>query len=366
MNIKRILYFVLMMVIAPSQYAEITCGNTGSTLHPSNNSTDKNVTKTLVSSDPITNLVIPASNTEIQSTGLITCSSPIPAVSITKTSRFRTFIGSNISNLTKTFNGATYFKIVNTDNPIINNHAYIYFKYSDNQALALQYNIDASTPNIAGSLGNTQGLRIHDLSIAFDKTPIEAIPITSINIGTLNVVWTYVNIQLPSVTDTESSTQIAEIKIQVTPTTARTCSVNNSNVLLPTLAASSLTPQGSTSGQVNFTISATCGSALANTQLNSIIVDNNNVIASNSLASVGVLDNVANISERATNVGIQIFDATTNIPLKLGQSFPFGTTNSASTPITSHSFYAKYYKLDSLPTIAGKVNSTATLHLTYR
>ena len=366
MNIKKILFSILIIIIAPKQYAEIACGNTGSILHPNNPNTSKNITTTLTQSDPRTNLIISAPNAQIESGGLIVCSSPIPSVSRSKKSEFRTLVGSNISNLTKTFNEKTYFKIVNTNNSIINNHAYIYFRYSDNQTQALQYDIGNSSPNIAGSLGTTQGLRIYDLSIAFDQTPIEAIPPTPINIGTLNVEWTYPSLTLPEIIHTESATQVAGIKVQITPSTESTCNVSNSSITLPTLGASSLTTLGSTGGQVNFSITATCGSALVNTELNSMIVDNNNIIASNNLASVGVLDNVANISERATNVGIQLFNASTNIPIALGQNFPFGTTNSESIPTTSHSFYAKYYKLDASPTVAGKVNAIATLHLTYR
>ena len=367
MNIKNIFFICLFLTIAPYINAEVSCGNSGSVLHPSNPSTAKNVTKVLTASDPATNLIIAASSSEIQSLSLISCSTYIPNASISKDAQLNTFFGSNISNSTKTFNGKTYFKIVNTDNPIVNNHAYIYFKYSDNQALAYQYNID-SMPlvTIAGSIGNTQGLRIHDLSIAFDKTPIEEIPLTRINIGTLQVEWTFWSIQTPTTIVKESASQIAEIRLQVSPTAARTCSVNSSNVVLPTLSASSLTNLGSTSGQINFSISATCGASLANTELNSIIVDNNNVIASNSFASIGVLENVANISERASNVGIQIFNAATNAPINLGQNFLFGTTTSGSAPTISHNFYARYYKMNSSATVAGKVNSTATVYLNYK
>lgn len=358
MNIKNIFLICLCLTIAPYINAvTINCGNASSLLHPSYGSNLKLISAPFGDDDyPTTNFRLEAGT--MISSSLLSCSSSVSGTVQTKVSLFRPFVASNISSsITRVFDGKTYHKIINSTDIHVNRYAYIHFSYSDNTQNVPEHPINTNpSPDIATSSGASQGLRILRASILFDKAPLEEIPLTRINIGTLQTTWT-------TTTGTYDASQVAEIRLQFTPSVARTCAVNSLNVILPTISTSALTAVNSTAGKTRFSISATCSNSLANTELNAVILDNVNVTSTNNL---GVLLNNADISERASNTRIQIVRENTDSPVVMGQDFIFGTTTSGSSPTVRHNFYARYYKVTSAATGAGKVNASALLLLRYK
>ncbi|MEB3754357.1 fimbrial protein [Acinetobacter sp. MD2(2019)] len=384
-------FFNLMLLSGNIWAAQQSCnngGNAASKLHPSN--TRAAVDQNLNSGD-VKNILTPEQQSIVGSS-LIKCNirkyngvdGQQQMLAGTKTATFNPFFNSNISsNMQKTFNGKSYYKIVNTSNKFINDYAYIYFSYSDNTAKAPEYTLNEPNGNIRTLDTYTQGLKIHNLSIAFDKAPIQPITNVPIKIGSLDVAWTrqepnqkYYDINGTIKPDqssqqdasfTTSATQVAQIRLNITPYSLKTCNVNSPNVVLPTMSTHTLKNVGDTAGKTNFTVKATCTSGLENTLLYSTIVDNQDVGSSQiEKASKGVLIN-AETPSASKNVAIQIFDAKTNMPVTLGVETEFGTTSQdKDNPIASRGYYAKYYKLDSANTSAGTLNSTATVTVMYK
>lgn len=337
-------------------------GNVSSALHPANVGEQKNVVRNLIASDPKENLVI-AGNDYIASQSLIRCSDPNPSPQArSKKPTFKSLMDSNILGQSKSFNGKKFYKITGTANAFVNKYAYIYFQYSDNSGDTTRYELDNQNGNILGSNSYTQGLRIYNLAIAFDKAPIEQITVPII-IGTLFVEWTKPLFADDSYTTT--ARQQAEVRLIVTPTAERTCSVNSPSVTLPTLSTNKLVNQGDTAGNTSFTLVATCGPTLGGIPLNIIMVDNKDVGAVHPNASKGILENIAP-ANTSDNVAIQVYDTIRNQPVTLGVEQSFGVTSSAAIPSVSRRYSARYYKLDSARTKAGQIYSTAAVTVTYR
>ncbi|AOA57330.1 fimbrial protein [Acinetobacter larvae] len=365
MNLMKHIFCYTVLLGSADVLAAQNCnngGNVASQLHPANTSHEKDVKRDMTSSDPTTNVVIQGQG-YIQSSQLIKCDD-FDSQSRTKTPTFKSFSNSNINSQSKTFNGKKFYKIVGTADAFVNKYAYIYFRYSDNNNSAKgPYELGNQNGSILGENTYTQGLRIYDLAVAFEKAPIDPIEVPVI-IGTLDVSWTKKLVGQDN-SYTTSTTQRAEIRLIVNPVVEKTCTVNNPVVTLPTISVATLNNQGDTAAKTNFTIVATCGESLANIGLNSIVVDNSDVDAQSANAKNGILVNTAS-SQASKNVAIQMYEDTTNQPVRFGLEQDFGKTTMGVNPTARRNYYAKYYKLDSTPTQAGKITSTATIMVTYK
>lgn len=140
-----------------------------------------------------------------------------------------------------------------------------------------------------------------------------------------------------------------------TVTVVRSCDsrVVPSVVQLPSVAASSFSGPGSSTGNTPFHLKLT--HCPANYHL-TVTIDTDNPQA----GTTGVIQNEPGAGQ-ASHVGIQVLDSNQN-PVSFGTAMEEGLLDSAGMNV---SFYARYYQIGGTAPTAGKVSATATYTLNY-
>ncbi|NHC03427.1 fimbrial protein [Acinetobacter sp. 187] len=338
-----------MFILNIQTHAYVSCSNnSNSQLYPGN--IGNHISFNIISSS---NTFRYQHGSDLVSDALISCQ--LDAANYkNRTSNFYPFISSNISNTDpKTLGLKIFSKISNTSSVFLNQHAWIYFFYKDPLSTGLGRWIGtADAPlyiSTSSSKVPSQGILLYDFEIYLDEIPTQKIENVTVKLGKLT---TYVSDNSTS----KLYEAFPQIILNMTPNLAKTCNVSNANVQLPTILTSKLNNIGDQAELRDFSIVVNCTSDLKNTALSFSLNDN--------FLPTNTTDVISNDNSES-NVGIRMYDALSNQPIKMTQVLPFGTLDSVSSAITKN-FYARYYKHNSLPTVAGTVNSQVTLTISYQ
>ncbi|QIO10237.1 fimbrial protein [Acinetobacter lanii] len=294
---------------------------------------------------------------EIKSKNLINCTSDLGvSTGVGKISKFNAFAGnSNIdSSRSTSFDGTGYlfFKIKNTGNEFIDNHAYISFWFKDDLTAWLgtkDFIINSNLINFG------QDLNITQVRFYFTDIPTTSIHNIPINIGVLTVNMRDRTAALGGSEVTIS--QETKIWLNVNPAPIKTCEIDNQTVTLPSIPDIALNGAGAEAGATAFSVVAKCNPQGVARTLTGMMIDNNQV------------DNTSFVLKNTnteSNVGIKVQDTDLNRPVYYNAGFNFGTTTNSKTYVfITKNFRASYYKLSSDPTLAGLVNSQAIISVSY-
>ena len=255
-------------------------------------------------------------------------------------------------------NGRRYFKITKSPSSIPANPAIIYIAFSvqDNQDTATPFAVNDSNTSYSMYTGtsDTRGIRLLNVSILVQGTNLTP--------GTYNIS----NIILGTFTGTSNSRSpsrpINIVNLAYT-ITASTCTVENTNVNLPSMRFSDFSSIGTSKGTTDFSIDAKCLDDAVNTSYSATISDN---FAPTTTNPNGILVNSIPSGSGGSNIKIRLTD-TSNAPIPIGplnlnNKFTFGTLNSSKS--VSKALKASYYA-ETVPVTPGIVKSIATVNLIY-
>ena len=255
-------------------------------------------------------------------------------------------------------NGRRYFKITKYPSSIPANPAIIYIAFSvqDNQDTAPPFAVNDSNTSYSMYTGtsDTRGIRLLNVSILVQGTNLTP--------GTYNIS----NIILGTFTGTSNSGSpsrpINIVNLAYT-ITASTCTVENTNVNLPSMRMSDFSSIGTSKGTTDFSIDAKCLDDAVNTSYSATISDN---FAPTTPNLNGTLVNSISSGSGGSNIKIRLTD-TSNAPIPIGplnlnNKFTFGTLNSSKS--VSKALKASYYA-ETVPVTPGIVKSIATVNLIY-
>ena len=255
-------------------------------------------------------------------------------------------------------NGRRYFKITKYPSSIPANPAIIYIAFSvqDNQDTATPLAVNDSNTSYSMYTGtsDTRGIRLLNVSILVQGTNLTP--------GTYNIS----NIILGTFTGTSNSRSpsrpINILNLAYT-ITASTCTVENTNVNLPSMRFSDFSSIGTSKGTTDFSIDAKCLDDAVNTSYSATISDN---FAPTTPNLNGTLVNSISSGSGGSNIKIRLTD-TSNAPIPIGplnlnNKFTFGTLNSSKS--VSKALKASYYA-ETVPVTPGIVKSIATVNLIY-
>lgn len=255
-------------------------------------------------------------------------------------------------------NGRRYFKITKSPSSIPANPAIIYIAFSvqDNQDTATPFAVNDSNTSYSMYTGtsDTRGIRLLNVSILVQGTNLTP--------GTYNIS----NIILGTFTGTSNSRSpsrpINIVNLAYT-ITASTCTVENTNVNLPSMRFSDFSSIGTSKGTTDFSIDAKCLDDAVNTSYSATISDN---FAPTTTNLNGTLVNSISSGSGGSNIKIRLTDASNAPiaigPLNLNNKFAFGTLNSSKS--VSKALKASYYA-ETVPVTPGIVKSIATVNLIY-
>lgn len=255
-------------------------------------------------------------------------------------------------------NGRRYFKITKSPSSIPANPAIIYIAFSvqDNQDTATPFAVNDSNTSYSMYTGtsDTRGIRLLNVSILVQGTNLTP--------GTYNIS----NIILGTFTGTSNSRSpsrpINILNLAYT-ITASTCTVENTNVNLPSMRFSDFSSIGTSKGTTDFSIDAKCLDDAVNTSYSATISDN---FAPTTTNLNGTLVNSISSGSGGSNIKIRLTDASNAPiaigPLNLNNKFTFGTLNSSKS--VSKALKASYYA-ETVPVTPGIVKSIATVNLIY-
>jgi len=284
---------------------------------------------------------------------LTNCREKFPGgIAASKTSSFTTVGGGINLDVSIDYNGRTYYKVSGTGNAFFDRFAYMTFRVTDTGQTEVSYPLAPVIPfynNATGELAS-QGVIISDIAMLFTQPPVEI----STSILKLGVVHLSVSSTNPP-TNPFVEQQSVLMNVTIRPTVETTCRVNDLDVSLPKVPASSFRTLNDESGRTNFTVVIACGSAIANAGLNAELVDNGNI------SNIG---NILSNTGSAENVGVKVYNPTNNQAINFHSSFDFGHVNANGT--STKQFYAQYAATSEGAVTAGTVNSTATLNLPYK
>ena len=254
-------------------------------------------------------------------------------------------------------NERRYFKITKSPSSIPANPAIIYIAFSlYNQDTATPFAVNESNTSYSMYTGNskTRGIRLLNVSILVQGTNLTP--------GTYNIS----NIILGTFTGTSNSRSpsrpINILNLAYT-ITASTCTVENTNVNLPSMRFSDFSSIGTSKGTTDFSIDAKCLDDAVNTSYSATISDN---FAPTTTNPNGILVNSIPSGSGGSNIKIRLTD-TSNAPIPIGplnlnNKFTFGTLNSSKS--VSKALKASYYA-ETVPVTPGIVKSIATVNLIY-
>ncbi len=254
--------------------------------------------------------------------------------------------------------GRRYFRIVKTQSPSPANPALVYIAFSvrDNQNSATLYPVnDTNIYTMYTGTSDTRGMRLEQVSVLIQGTNLTP--------GTYNIS----NIILGTYTATGRGQTRASQPIiipNLTYTiTASTCTVENTNVNLPSMRVSDFSSTGTSKGTTDFSINAKCLDDAVNTNYSATISDNFLPTTAN---PNGTLVNSISSGSGGSNIKIRLTDASNAPipigPLNLNNKFTLGTLNSSK--IVSKALKASYYA-ETVPVTPGIVKSIATVNLIY-
>ena len=255
-------------------------------------------------------------------------------------------------------NGRRYFKITKSPSSIPANPAIIYIAFSvqDNQDTATPFAVNDSNTSYSMYRGtsDTRGIRLLNVSILVQGTNLTP--------GTYNIS----NIILGTFTGTANSRSpsrpINILNLAYT-INASTCTVENTNVNLPSMRFSDFSSIGTSKGTTDFSIDAKCLDDAVNTSYSATISDN---FAPTTTNPNGILVNSIPSGSGGSNIKIRLTDASNAPvpigPLNLNNKFTFGTLNSSKS--VSKALKASYYA-ETVPVTPGIVKSIATVNLIY-
>jgi type 1 fimbria pilin len=255
-------------------------------------------------------------------------------------------------------NGRRYFKITKSPSSIPANPAIIYIAFSvqDNQDTATPFAVNDSNTSYSMYRGtsDTRGIRLLNVSILVQGTNLTP--------GTYNIS----NIILGTFTgtsDSRSPSRPINILNLAYTITASTCTVENTNVNLPSMRFSDFSSIGTSKGTTDFSIDAKCLDDAVNTSYSATISDN---FAPTTTNLNGTLVNSISSGSGGSNIKIRLTDASNAPiaigPLNLNNKFTFGTLNSSKS--VSKALKASYYA-ETVPVTPGIVKSIATVNLIY-
>ena len=259
-----------------------------------------------------------------------------------------------------------YFRILKTQNPNVANPAVIYIAFSvrDNQDNARLYPVNNSNLyTLYTGSSDTRGLRLEDVSILIQGTNLTpgTYNISDIILGTYTATGTRFSFPLGWV-DVSASKPININNLTYT-ITASTCTVENTNVNLPSMRMSDFSSIGTSKGTTDFSIDAKCLDDAVNTSYSATISDNFLPTTPN---PNGTLVNSISSGSGGSNIKIRLTDASNAPiaigPLNLNNKFTFGTLNSSKS--VSKALKASYYA-ETVPVTPGIVKSIATVNLIY-
>ena len=257
-----------------------------------------------------------------------------------------------------------YFRILKTQNPNAANPPVIYIAFSvrDNQDGAWLYRVNNSNlyTMYTGS-SDTRGMRLEDVSILIQGTNLTpgTYNISNIILGTYTATGTRFSWGGADV----SASKPININNLTYTITASTCTVENTNVNLPSMRFSDFSSIGTSKGTTDFSIDAKCLDDAVNTSYSATISDNFAPAMTNPNE---ILVNSISSGSGGSNIKIRLTD-TSNAPipispLNLNNKFTFGTLKSSK--IVSKALKASYYA-ETVPVTPGIVKSIATVNLIY-
>ncbi|MBK5649212.1 MAG: type 1 fimbrial protein [Acinetobacter sp.] len=257
-----------------------------------------------------------------------------------------------------------YFRILKTQNPNVANPAVIYIAFSvrDNQDNARLYPVNNSNLyTLYTGSSDTRGMRLEDVSILIQGTNLTpgTYNISDIILGTYTATGTRFSWGGVDV----SASKPININNLTYTITASTCTVENTNVNLPSMRMSDFSSIGTSKGTTDFSIDAKCLDDAVNTSYSATISDN---FAPTTTNPNGILVNSIPSGSGGSNIKIRLTD-TSNAPIPIGplnlnNKFTFGTLNSSKS--VSKALKASYYA-ETVPVTPGIVKSIATVNLIY-
>ncbi len=304
--------------------------------------------------------ITPAAHELISAFTLINCESFISGNNVTAKTSSYSMAGSNLNFMDHIdYGGQRYYKIINTNNILINRHAYITFRIEDTRTKwENRKNIEPEVvfwtdePNHPA----TQGVHVHSLKLLFNDRIIQEQTVSNIKIGTIKIRAVRTDVT-PTIDVSDS--QGMYINLVIKPVETRTCSLGNHTITLPTISTSVLRSVGYEAGRTNFAITALCDRRLANMTITAVIGDNNKITSqTNTLVNKGT----------AKDVAIKLYHANDSTPANFDTDFTFGTLvlNGSSDATTfTRNFYATYAATGPNVT-AGTVDSMATISVFYK
>lgn len=257
-----------------------------------------------------------------------------------------------------------YFRILKTQNPNVANPAVIYIAFSvrDNQDNARLYPVNNSNLyTLYTGSSDTRGMRLEDVSILIQGTNLTpgTYNISDIILGTYTATGTRFSWGGVDV----SASKPININNLTYTITASTCTVENTNVNLPSMRMSDFSSIGTSKGTTDFSIDAKCLDDAVNTSYSATISDNFAPAMTNPNE---ILVNSISSGSGGSNIKIRLTD-TSNAPipispLNLNNKFTFGSLNSSKS--VSKALKASYYA-ETVPVTPGIVKSIATVNLIY-
>jgi len=247
-----------------------------------------------------------------------------------------------------------YYKLEGTGNNYIDNYGYISFEVAD-----------PIRPTVVQPLAETivfandeidqfpfQGMTISKLAVFFLRPAVDR-STTTINLG--YVVMRLTDSTLSGPSSEITSRRMASLVLNLAPIPSTTCSLDNLNVILPTVGTSALKNTNDEAGHTDFTVSIRCGTTYGYPALSAELVDNNMISNQGD-----ILSNMGS----AENVGVRVYNPETTQAINFYEKFNIGQVESNS--VVTKRFYAKYAATGKGPVTAGTVHSTATLNLDYQ
>ena len=255
----------------------------------------------------------------------------------------------------------TFYTIVATGNTFFDKYAYISASVVDLEDSRKEHDLKGVV-NLKPFTSANQptplaGMGLSQIYLYF-KDQLTAPETAKVNLGRLKIGLT----RSTNTNDRILDEQELFINVTVLPNLNETCSFKDPDVKLPTALTNQLSRSGDEAGQANFSLTLSCPTYFKNKALNATLVDNGE-IGNNTTILKNVNPNGQNT--KANNVGIRIYDAGTNLAIKLNTDFLFGTLSNVNNPVVTKKFYAKYVA-NGGPAGEGTVRSSATLNVTYK